>query len=147
MITHTGAFMQKGRGRRQAGLGLGGFFRSLFSAARPIFQKVLSVGKKVVSHPLVTDTVADLKDGLVDVAVASSKDILQGENVKDSILKNTDISKKDVTQKLINRIDGYSSNRKRRKDKKEFMQEKRPRKKKRRKKMSKDLFDTDSEGE
>ena len=148
MITHTGAFIQKGRGRRQSGLGLGGFFRGLFSAAKPLFQKVISVGKKVISHPLVTDTVADLRDGLVDVAVASSKDILQGENVRDSILKNTDVAKKDATQKLINRIDDYSSNRKRRKNRKEIViEEGKSRKKRKRKKMNKDLFDTDSEGE
>jgi len=105
MLLHRGPFHQKGTG-------LGGFFKSLFASARPLLRKAFQIGKKAVKHPVVQDTIQDAKDTALQVGVSTVSDLLKGEDVQQSIFKNSGEAKRHLSERLADRIDSFSKKRK-----------------------------------
>ena len=97
MIVHKNLRLQKGSG-------LGAMFRGLLSASKPLFRKVLNVGKKVFKSPIVQDTIKSAKDELVNIGTATLSDALQGENIKESMIRNAAVAKENFKEDLIDRV-------------------------------------------
>ena len=97
MLIHRGVY-------RQRGAGLGGFFKGLFNASKPLFRKVFSLGKKVANLPIVKDVIQDTKDEIITVGTSTLSDALRGENIKDSMIKNATTAKENIKEKLIERV-------------------------------------------
>lgn len=130
MLVHRGQ-------NRQRGSGLGGFFKGLIRASKPLFRRVINVGKKVVKAPIVQDTIQSAKSEIINMGTATLSDALRGENIKESIIRNAGIAKENIKEGLIDRVSDAIRGNKRKGNKSEQSSKK--------KKKIIDIFDSDEE--
>ena len=94
---------------RQRGSGIGGFIRGILKIGKPIVRTLWGIGKRLMGIPLVKETVKDVGQSVIGVGAKSLGDILQGENLKKSVVKNTKEAKTGVKKRFIDRLTNDTS--------------------------------------
>ena len=93
MLIHRGKYVQ-------SGAGLGNFLGKIFKKVWPVITDIFS------SAP-VKQVTSDVKDSALNAGLNLASDIIQGENVKDSLEKNAKQFGKNVGQSVITTADSF----------------------------------------
>ena len=88
----------------QRGSGFGSFIQGLLKIGKPIVKTILGIGKRLLGVPIVRNTVKDVGQSALSVGVKSLGDILQGESLKKSVVKNAKEAKTGVKKRFVDRL-------------------------------------------